>query len=97
MGPPDAGRAEEDDILGALDEAGELADLLAVDRGLTVEVELMFSQSSWNRSAHVAGVRMSMNSSSSKSLPVYSPLVRSASVIGWPVLMLVGLAASTSV
>ena len=38
-----AGRPEQHDVLGALDEAeaGELADLLAVDRGLEVEVELI--------------------------------------------------------
>ena len=43
MGLADAGRAEQDDVLGALDEAqaGELAHLLAVDRGLEVEVELV--------------------------------------------------------
>src|SRR5262249_3078812 len=39
----DAGRAEEDDVLGALDEAqaGQLAELLAVDRGLKVEIKLV--------------------------------------------------------
>jgi len=43
VGLADAGRAEQDDVLGALDEAqaGELPDLLAVDRGLEVEVELI--------------------------------------------------------
>jgi hypothetical protein len=43
MGLADAGRPEQDDILGALDEAqpGELPDLLAVDRGLELEVELV--------------------------------------------------------
>jgi hypothetical protein len=43
IGLAHAGRAEEDDILGTLDEAeaGELADLLAVDRGLKIEVELI--------------------------------------------------------
>src|SRR6185436_15383376 len=37
-----AGRAEQHDVLGALDEAeaGELADLLAVDRGLKAEAKL---------------------------------------------------------
>jgi len=43
MGLADAGRAEQDDGLGALDEAqaGQLADLLAVDRRLKVEIELL--------------------------------------------------------
>src|SRR5215831_10899609 len=39
----DAGRAEQDDVLGALDEAetSQLADLLAIDRRLKVEIELL--------------------------------------------------------
>jgi hypothetical protein len=39
----DAGRAEQDHVLGALDEAqaGQLADLLAVDGRLKVELELV--------------------------------------------------------
>jgi hypothetical protein len=43
VGLADAGQAEEQDVLSALDEAepGELADLPAVDRGLKVEVELV--------------------------------------------------------
>ncbi len=43
VGLAHAGRPEEDDVLGALDEAqaGELAHLFAVDRGLKVEVELI--------------------------------------------------------
>ena len=40
---PNAGRAEEDDVVGAFDEAaaGELADDLAIDGGLEVKVELV--------------------------------------------------------
>jgi hypothetical protein len=43
MGLADPGRAEQDDVLGALDEtqAGELAHLPAVDRRLELEVELI--------------------------------------------------------
>jgi hypothetical protein len=37
------GRAKQDDVLGALDEteAGQLPQLLAIDRGLEVEIELV--------------------------------------------------------
>lgn len=43
VGLAHAGRTEQDDVLGALDEAqaGELAHLLAIDRGLKVEIELV--------------------------------------------------------
>jgi hypothetical protein len=40
---PDAGRPDQDDVLGAVDEAqaGQFPELLTVDRGLQVEIELI--------------------------------------------------------
>ena len=55
----DARRAEQDDVLGALDKAepGELVDLLAVDRGLKLEVEVVQALDPWEADQLVTAQR----------------------------------------